>query len=158
DQSYFLFGTTAEQLDFLRFPLGGMSKQQTRALAERFDLPVADKPDSQDICFVPHGDYASVVQRLRPEAAEPGDIGGQTGRIVGRQGGLGRFRGGRGRGVALGSREGPGNEPLYVVRLEPASHRVVVGPRSALGRSAIALHDLNWLAAPLVEPLAVQVR
>src|SRR5262249_23796523 len=88
DQSYFLFGTTAEQLDFLRFPLGGLSKPETRALAERFDLSVADKPDSQDICFVPHGDYASVVQRLRPEAAEPGDIVDQTGRIVGRHEGI----------------------------------------------------------------------
>jgi tRNA-specific 2-thiouridylase len=158
DQSYFLFGTTAEQLDFLRFPLGGLAKHETRALAERFDLPVADKPDSQDICFVPQGDYASVVQKLRPEAAEPGDIVDLAGRIVGRHDGIVRFTVGQRRGLALGAREGTDNEPLYVVRLEPENQRVAVGPRSALGRSEIALHDLNWLGGALVEPLPVQVR
>jgi tRNA-specific 2-thiouridylase len=158
DQSYFLFGTTARQLDFLRFPLGGLTKRQTRALAERFDLPVAAKPDSQDICFVPEGDYASVVQKLRPEAAEPGDIVDLGGRVVGRHDGIIRFTVGQRRGLALGSREGTDNEPLYVVRLEPTSRRVVVGPRSALGRNEIVLRDFNWLGAPLDAPLPVQVR
>jgi tRNA-specific 2-thiouridylase len=158
DQSYFLFGTTAEQLDFLRFPLGGLSKPETRALAERFDLPVADKPDSQDICFVPNGDYASVVQKLRPQAQQPGDIVDLGGRVVGRHDGIVRFTVGQRRGLALGGRDGTDNEPLYVVRLEPATRRVVVGPRAALGRREIALHDFNWLGPPLVAPLPVQIR
>jgi tRNA-specific 2-thiouridylase len=158
DQSYFLFGTTAEQLHFLRFPLGGLTKLQTRALAERFDLPVAAKPDSQDICFVPSGDYASVVQKLRPEASEPGDIVDLAGHVVGRHEGIMRFTVGQRRGLALGSRDGTDNEPLYVVRLEPERRRVVVGPRAALGRGEIALRDFNWLGTPLVEPLPVQVR
>jgi tRNA-specific 2-thiouridylase len=158
DQSYFLFGTTAEQLDFLRFPLGGLSKPETRALAERFDLPVAAKPDSQDICFVPDGDYASVVQKLRPQAAEPGEVVDLAGNVVGRHEGIVRFTVGQRRGLALGGREGTDNRPLYVVRLEPQERRVVVGPRSALACSEIALHDFNWLGAPLVGPLPVQVR
>jgi tRNA-specific 2-thiouridylase len=158
DQSYFLFGTTAEQLDFLRFPLGGLTKPETRALAERFDLPVAAKPDSQDICFVPNGDYASVVQKLRPQAAEPGEVVDLAGNVIGQHEGIMRFTVGQRRGLALGGREGTDNEPLYVVRLEPDSRRVVVGPRAALARSEIALHDFNWLGTPLVDSLAVQVR
>src|SRR5262245_43342748 len=158
DQSYFLFGTTTEQLDFLRFPLGRLPKSETRALAERFDLPVADKPDSQDICFVPNGDYASVVRKLRPEASEPGDIVDMIGRVVGRHDGIVRFTVGQRRGLALGDREGTDNEPLYVVRLEPEARRVVVGPRSALGRSEIALYDLNWLGPLPESALPVQVR
>jgi tRNA-specific 2-thiouridylase len=158
DQSYFLFGTTAEQLDFLRFPLGDLPKSETRALAERFGLAVADKPDSQDICFVPHGDYASVVRKLRPEAAEPGDIVDLQGRVVGRHDGIVRFTVGQRRGLALGGREGTDNEPLYVVRLEPSTRRVVVGPRAALGRSEMALHDVNWLGPSGTGALPVQVR
>ena len=158
DQSYFLFGTTAEQLDFLRFPLGALSKAETRALADRFGLPVADKPDSQDICFVPNGDYASVLQRLRPEAGEPGEIVDLEGRVVGRHDGIVRFTVGQRRGLALGERDGTANEPLYVVRLEPRTRRVVVGPRTALARQEIALHDLNWLAPLPDGPLPVQVR
>jgi tRNA-uridine 2-sulfurtransferase len=158
DQSYFLFGTTREQLDFLRFPLGPLPKSETRALAERFDLPVADKPDSQDICFVPDGDYASVVRKLRPEAVETGEIVDMTGRVVGRHDGIVRFTVGQRRGLALGTRDGTDNDPLYVVRLEPATRRVVVGPRSALGRSEIALNDLNWIGPPLEDVLPVQVR
>jgi len=158
DQSYFLFGTTAEQLDFLRFPLGHMPKSETRALAERFGLAVADKPDSQDICFVPNGDYASVVRRLRPEAAEGGDIVDLQGRVLGRHDGIVRFTVGQRRGLALGGREGADNEPLYVVRLEPEARRVVVGPRSALGRSEIVLHDVNWLAPRPAGALPVKVR
>ena len=158
DQSYFLFGTTAEQLDFLRFPLGHMPKSETRALAERYELAVADKPDSQDICFVPNGDYAAVVQKLRPEAAEAGDIVDMAGRVVGRHDGIVRFTVGQRRGLALGGREGTDNEPLYVVRLEPETRRVVVGPRSALGRSEIALYDMNWLGPRIDGALSVKVR
>ena len=158
DQSYFLFGTTREQLDFLRFPLGALPKRETRALAERFELAVADKPDSQDICFVPNGDYASVVQKLRPEAVEAGDIVDTAGKVVGRHDGIVRFTVGQRRGLALGSRDGTDNDPLYVVRLEPESRRVVVGPRSALGREEIALYDLNWIGPALEDALAVQVR
>jgi len=158
DQSYFLFGTTPEQLDFLRFPLGHLPKSETRTLAERFALPVAEKPDSQDICFVPGGDYASVVHKLRPAANEPGDIVDLAGKVVGRHDGIVRFTVGQRRGLALGGRDGTDNEPLYVVRLEPETRRVVVGPRSALGRSEIALYDLNWIGPALDVPLAVQVR
>ncbi len=158
DQSYFLFGTTAEQLDFLRFPLGHMPKSETRALAARFGLAVADKPDSQDICFVPNGDYASVVQKLRPEAIEAGDIVDMGGRVLGRHDGVVHFTVGQRRGLALGDRAGTDNEPLYVVRLDPGTRRVVVGPRSALGRSEIALHDVNWLGPKPDEALPVKVR
>ena len=158
DQSYFLFGTTREQLDFLRFPLGDLPKSETRALAGRFDLVVADKPDSQDICFVPNGNYASVVQKLRPEAVEPGDIVDMAGKVVGRHEGIVRYTVGQRRGLALGGRDGTDNDPLYVVRLEPTTRRVVVGPRSALGRDEITLYDVNWLAGAVDGPLPVQVR
>jgi tRNA-specific 2-thiouridylase len=158
DQSYFLFGTTAEQLDYLRFPLGDLPKSETRALAERFELAVADKPDSQDICFVPNGDYASVVQKLRPEANDPGEIVDLAGRVVGSHDGIVRYTVGQRRGLALGGRTGTDNDPLYVVKLEPATRRVVVGPRSALGRSEIALYDVNWLGPDFDGALSVQVR
>ncbi len=158
DQSYFLFGTTQEQLDFLRFPLGHMPKSETRALAERFGLAVADKPDSQDICFVPGGDYASVVQKLRPDSVEPGEIVDEAGHVVGRHDGIVRFTVGQRRGLALGERDGTDNDPLYVLRLEPESRRVVVGPRASLGRRDIALADVNWLGMDFAGALAVQVR
>ena len=160
DQSYFLFGTTAEQLDFLRFPLGHLPKSETRALAERFDLPVAEKPDSQDICFVPNGDYASVVQKLRPEAIEAGDIVDMTGKVGGRHDGIVRFTVGQRRGLSLGERSGTDNDPLYVVRLEPEARRVVVGPKSALGRREIALYDVNWIGPAFdgAQPVQVRVR
>ena len=158
DQSYFLFGTTRDQLDFLRFPLGDLPKSETRALAARFALAVADKPDSQDICFVPQGNYASVVQKLRPEAVEPGDIVDMVGTVVGRHEGIVRYTVGQRRGLALGGRDGTDNEPLYVVRLEPASRHVVVGPRSALGRDEIELYDVNWLGEAFDGALPVQVR
>ncbi len=160
DQSYFLFGTTAEQLDFLRFPLGHLPKSETRALAERFDLPVAEKPDSQDICFVPNGDYASVVQKLRPDSIEAGDIVDMAGNTVGRHDGIVRFTVGQRRGLAIGERTGTDNDPLYVVRLEPETRRVVVGPRSALGRSEIALYDMNWIGPDFdgAQPVQVRVR
>jgi tRNA-specific 2-thiouridylase len=140
DQSYFLFATTPQQLAFLRFPLGGLEKAETRRLAERFALPVADKPDSQDICFVPEGSYAQVVEKLRPDAAEPGDIVHVDGRILGRHDGLIHFTVGQRRGLAVAT-----GERLYVVRLEPDSRRVVVGPKSALGCRGVELSGLNWL-------------
>jgi len=158
DQSYFLFGTTPEQLDFLRFPLGHLPKSETRALAERFALPVAEKPDSQDICFVPGGDYASVVRKLRPEANQPGDIVDLAGKVIGCHDGIVRFTVGQRRGLALGERAGTDNDPLYVVRLEPETRRVVVGPRSALGKSEIALYDVNWIGPAFSDALPVQVR
>lgn len=145
DQSYFLFATTAEQLDFLRFPLGHLPKSATRALAARFDLPVADKPDSQDICFVPDGKYGAVIERLRPGAAEPGEIVDLDGRPVGRHRGIIHYTIGQRRGLGLGGREGGETEPLYVVRLDPANRRVVVGPRNALLCKRITINEVNWL-------------
>ena len=140
DQSYFLFATTRPQLDFLRFPLGDRTKAETRELARRFGLSVADKQDSQDICFVPTGHYADIIERLRPGAAGPGDIVDIDGRVLSRHDGIIHFTVGqrRGLGVATGS-------PLYVVRLDAASRRVVVGPREALRTSRIRLREINWL-------------
>ena len=141
DQSYFLFATTREQLEYLRFPLGNLSsKAETRALAARFGLAVADKPDSQDICFVPQGSYASVIERLRPDASEPGDIVGQDGRRLGTHRGLVHYTVGQRRGLGIG-----GGEPLYVLRLDPSENRVVVGPRHALATRRFRLDDVNWL-------------
>lgn len=140
DQSYFLFATTRAQLDLLRFPLGGMAKDETRALAERFALPVAAKPDSQDICFVPNGSYAAVVEKLRPGAAEPGEIVHVDGRLLGRHAGIIHFTVGQRRGLGVG-----GGDMLYVVRLEPATHRVVVGPRESLAVPELTVRELNWL-------------
>ncbi|HYI06017.1 MAG TPA: tRNA 2-thiouridine(34) synthase MnmA, partial [Reyranella sp.] len=139
DQSYFLFGTTAEQLDFLRFPLGDLPKTETRALAERFDLPVAAKPDSQDICFVPNGDYASVVQKLRPEANDPGEIVDMAGRVVGRHDGIVRFTVGQRRGLAIG---GTG-EPVYVLATDARANTVTVGPREALAAVRVPVRALR---------------
>jgi tRNA-specific 2-thiouridylase len=148
DQSYFLFATTARQLDFLRFPLGHMPKDETRALATRLGLPVAAKPDSQDICFVPDGDYAAVVARLRPEAAQPGDIVDLSGRVLGRHAGTIRFTVGQRRGLDIGGTA----EPLYVVHIEPDKRRVVVGPRDALAVHRLHLSGFNWLGG--AEPAA----
>lgn len=149
DQSYFLFATTQEQLNFLRFPLGDMKKTETRALAERFKLPVAAKPDSQDICFVPDGDYASVVARLRPHAIQPGDIVDLDGRVLASHEGIIHFTIGQRRGLNISDREGDNNDPLYVVRLEPDTRRVVVGPREALAKTDVRLRDMNWLVAEI---------
>jgi tRNA-uridine 2-sulfurtransferase len=140
DQSYFLFATTREQLNFLRFPLGGRAKEETRRLAARFALPVADKPDSQDICFVPQGSYTGVVEKLHPGAAEPGDIVHVDGRVLGRHEGLIHFTVGQRRGLVVAT-----GERLYVVRLEPAQNRVIVGPRAALGCALAELGEVNWL-------------
>jgi tRNA-specific 2-thiouridylase len=140
DQSYFLFATTREQLDFLRFPLGDLSKPEVREMARRFDLEVADKQDSQDICFVPTGRYTDIIRRLRPDAIEPGDIVDLDGRVLGRHQGVVHFTVGqrKGLGIAAGS-------PLYVVRLDAARRRVVVGPREALRMDRIVLRDVNWI-------------
>jgi tRNA-specific 2-thiouridylase len=141
DQSYFLFSTTREQLDYLRFPLGGLaSKAETRALAARYGLPVADKPDSQDICFVPNGSYAAVIEKLRPGAAEPGDIVDLEGRVLGRHAGVIHYTVGQRRGLGLG-----GGEALHVLRLDPGRRQVVVGPRSALGTRRFRIGEVNWL-------------
>ena len=153
DQSYFLFATTQEQLDFLRFPLGGLPKPRVRELAAELALLVADKPDSQDICFVPDGDYASLVKKLRPEAATGGDIVDLAGRKLGEHRGLVHYTVGQRRGLEIGGTA----EPLYVVRLEAASQRVVVGPRAALAVSAARLERLNVLG-PLGGPLTAKVR
>ncbi|AZU04885.1 tRNA-specific 2-thiouridylase MnmA [Glycocaulis alkaliphilus] len=140
DQSYFLFATTREQLDYLRFPLGHLTKDQTRELALALGLIVAAKPDSQDICFVPDGDYASVVKRLRPDAARPGEIVHTDGRVLGLHDGVIHYTVGqrRGLGVATG-------EPLYVIRLDAANAQVIVGPREALAVRTIQLADVNWI-------------
>ncbi|WP_028966856.1 tRNA 2-thiouridine(34) synthase MnmA [Sphingomonas phyllosphaerae] len=153
DQSYFLFATTQEQLDFLRFPLGGLPKPRVRELAAELALLVADKPDSQDICFVPDGDYASLVKKLRPEAATGGDIVDLAGRKLGEHRGLVHYTVGQRRGLEIGGTP----EPLYVVKLEAASQRVVVGPRAALAVAAARLERLNVLG-PLDGPLTVKVR
>jgi len=140
DQSYFLFATTPEQLSFVRFPLGGLTKPETRALARELGLPVADKRDSQDICFVPTGRYAEVIERLRPGAVEPGEIVHIDGRVLGRHTGIIHFTIGQRRGLGLST-----GEPLYVVRLDADRGRVVVGPRSALETHRVRLRGVNWL-------------
>ncbi|MBN9673692.1 tRNA 2-thiouridine(34) synthase MnmA [Roseibium aggregatum] len=153
DQSYFLFATTQEQLDFVRFPLGGMPKAKVRELAAEFGLSVANKPDSQDICFVPNGDYAEVIRKLRPNAAESGDIVHMDGRVLGRHDGIIHYTIGqrRGLGVATG-------EPLYVVRLDADARRVVVGPREALATKTILLREMNWIGdQPLDEGDEIEV-
>jgi len=155
DQSYFLFATTRAQLDFLRFPLGNMgSKDETRAIARRFELPVAVKPDSQDICFVPDGNYAALVERLRPGAIEPGEIVHVDGRVLGRHEGIIHYTVGQRKGIGLG-----GGPPLYVIRLDAPARRVVVGPKEALGRSSVLLSGVNWLGeAAGPGPIFVQVK
>ncbi|EYD71770.1 tRNA 2-thiouridine(34) synthase MnmA [Limimaricola hongkongensis] len=142
DQSYFLFSTTQEQLDYLRFPLGGLaSKDETRALAARYGLSVADKPDSQDICFVPNGNYAAVIEKLRPGAAEPGEIVHADGRVLGEHRGLIHYTVGQRRGLGIGGLD----EPLYVVKLDVDTRRVVVGPKEMLATRRVPLREINWL-------------
>lgn len=144
DQSYFLFATTCEQLAFLRFPLGGLEKPDVRALAGEFGLAVAEKPDSQDICFVPDGDYAKTIARLEPDAAKPGEIVDGEGRVLGRHGGVIHFTIGQRKGLGLSGN----GEPLFVTALDAAAARVVVGPRESLRTRTIKLRDVNWLCAP----------
>jgi tRNA-specific 2-thiouridylase len=140
DQSYFLFATTRAQLDVLRFPLGSLPKARVRELAREFGLAIADKQDSQDICFVPTGHYADIIERLRPGAAAPGDIVDLTGKLLGHHEGIIHFTVGQRKGLGIAARE-----PLYVVRLEADTRRVVVGPRAALATRVIHLHDVNWI-------------
>ena len=160
DQSYFLFSTTPEQLEYLRFPLGHLpSKNDTRALAEKYGLSVADKPDSQDICFVPNGDYAAVIRKLRPEAANPGDIVDSDGTVLARHDGVINYTIGQRRGLGIGGLA----DPLYVVRLDADKAQVVVGPKSMLATRTVPLREINWLGdAPLMSksewPIAVKVR
>ena len=153
DQSYFLFATTQAQLDFLRFPLGGLPKPETRALARALDLPVADKPDSQDICFVPSGHYSAVVARLRPDAFEPGEIVHVDGRVLGRHAGTGGFTVGQRRGLKVAD-----GERLYVVGIEPATRRVLVGPRQAAYCAMAELAGATWLGAPPAPESLVEIK
>ena len=140
DQSYFLFATTREQLGFLRFPLGGLQKDETRKLARDFGLAVAEKSDSQDICFVPTGRYTQVIERLRPGAAEAGNIVHIDGRVLGRHGGIINYTIGQRKGIGV-----PAKEPLYVVKLDASAREVVVGPRECLRMRTLKLRDMNWL-------------
>ena len=145
DQSYFLFATTQEQLDFLRFPIGGWSKSVTREHAERLGLLNADKPDSQDICFVPHGDYAKVVKKIRPEAEKPGKIMHIDGREVGTHDGIIHYTIGQRRGIGIGGGVSENNEPLYVIAINATENEVIVGPKQALARNILHINDCNWL-------------
>lgn len=154
DQSYFLFATTREQLDFLRFPLGGFPKSQTRALAEEMGLEVADKPDSQDICFVPEGKYTSVVERLRPGSAEPGEIVTQDGEVLGRHAGVIHYTVGQRRGLGVGGLA----EPLYVVGLDADKRQVIVGPQEALLTKRVFLKETNWIGAGEIPSGGTSVR
>ncbi|WP_347266242.1 tRNA 2-thiouridine(34) synthase MnmA [Paracoccus sp. (in: a-proteobacteria)] len=156
DQSYFLFSTTQEQLDFLRFPLGGLaSKAETRALAAQYGLAVADKPDSQDICFVPDGNYAGVIEKLRPGAAEPGEIVDLQGNVLGSHRGVIHYTIGQRRGLGIGGLD----DPYYVLRLDPEARQVVVGPRQALATRIVPVSEVNWLGdTPLAGETPVSVR
>jgi tRNA-specific 2-thiouridylase len=153
DQSYFLFATTQDQLDFLRFPLGSLQKSETRALAAALGLPVSAKPDSQDICFAPGGDYAGVIRRLRPESAEPGEIVHADGTVLGAHPGIVHFTVGqrKGLGVAIG-------EPLFVIRIEAATRRVVVGPRDMLRTARIKLREVNWIGGGALDEACLRGR
>ncbi len=158
DQSYFLFATTREQLDYLRFPLGELPKSRVRELAGEFGLAIADKPDSQDICFVPDGSYADVVRKLRPGAGRSGEIVDMDGRVLGQHEGVIHYTVGQRRGLGIAT-----GEPLYVVRIDAPARRVIVGPRDALATHALVLEELNWLgegglAEACARGLDVQVR
>lgn len=142
DQSYFLFSTKQEQLDFLRFPLGHLeSKAETRALAAKYGLSVADKPDSQDICFVPNGNYAAVIEKLRPGAADPGDIVDMDGNVLAQHRGVIHYTIGQRRGLGIGGLE----DPLYVVKLDPDTRQVIVGPKEMLSTRTVPVREINWL-------------
>jgi tRNA-specific 2-thiouridylase len=154
DQSYFLFATTREQLDYLRFPLGGMPKSDVRAIAQEMGLAVAMKPDSQDICFVPNGDYASVVRKIRPEAEAGGEIVDEAGTVLGRHKGLIHYTVGQRRGLDIGGLA----EPLYVIRLDSERQQVIVGPKAALAVTAARLSEPSWLGAAEDRPVLAKVR
>ena len=152
DQSYFLYRTTHDELAFLRFPLGALAKDETRDVARELGLPVADKPDSQDICFVPQGSYAGLVTRLRPEAGLPGDIVDEAGHVLGRHHGIAHFTVGQRKGLGIAAAM-----PLYVLRIEAESRKVVVGPRRALAETRVRLAELNWLGPALTAGQGVRV-
>jgi len=154
DQSYFLFATTRDQLRLLRFPLGEMSKPEVREHARRFGLAIADKPDSQDICFVPTGRYSDIVEKLAPQAAAPGEIVHVDGRVLGRHAGVMHYTIGQRRGLGLGSAAASAGEPLFVVKIDAAKARVTVGPRSALATKEVVLRDVNWIGAGTLEAAA----
>ncbi|MEO0497191.1 MAG: tRNA 2-thiouridine(34) synthase MnmA [Pseudomonadota bacterium] len=160
DQSYFLFATTQEQIDYVRFPLGGKTKTETRALAQELGIEIANKPDSQDICFVPQGKYSDVIAKLNPAAMVPGDVVHMDGRVLGHHDGIVNYTIGQRRGIGVSA-----GEPIYVVHLDRKSNRVIVGPKEALGVQRIWLRDVNWLGdLPLAEtpddglPIFVKVR
>ena len=145
DQSYFLFATTQAQLNFLRFPLGGKSKEETRILAKKFNLPVKDKPDSQDICFVPNGKYSDVLRKLRPGSIEPGEIIHVNGSVVGKHNGIIDYTVGQRRGLGIGGQKELEEKRLYVVDIDVQSNKILVGPRQALEVSEITLKDFNLI-------------
>jgi tRNA-specific 2-thiouridylase len=147
DQSYFLFATTQAQLDFLRFPLGAMQKDETRKLAERYGLRVYDKPDSQDICFVPNGNYAQVIEKIRPGSANPGQIIHMDGRLLGAHQGIIHYTIGQRKGLGIGGNA----DPLYVLRLDAAKRQVIVGPKSALAHQSFSIKEMNWLDTDLAK-------
>ncbi len=163
DQSYFLFATTQEQLDFLRFPLGGWDKSVTREHAERLGLVNAAKPDSQDICFVPNGDYAAVVRKIAPHAENPGDIVHIDGRKLGTHTGIVNYTIGQRKGLGIGGGHNDANDPFYVVKIDPENNRVLVGPKEALARDVVFLKECNWLTpssggAAHAAPIKMQVK
>ena len=153
DQSYFLFATTQEQLDFLRFPLGGFRKEHTRALAEKYTLPVSAKPDSQDICFVPDGDYAKVIEKLRPGLVKAGDIVDMSGMVLGAHEGVIHYTVGQRKGLGIAA-----TDPLYVIRLDPAKAQVIVGPKEALQTKTFTVRDMNWLGGDGLSDVEVKLR
>ncbi len=158
DQSYFLFATTQDQLDFLRFPLGGWTKDITRQHADRLGLVNADKPDSQDICFVPNGDYASVVTKIAPEAKKTGNIVHLDGRILGTHDGIVHYTIGQRKGLGIGGGFTDNNDPLYVVALNADDAKVIVGPKEALARDTVRLKNFNWLTPPSTAPIKIDVK
>ena len=155
DQSYFLFNTTREQLDYLRFPLGGMLKDKTREIAKNLDLNVADKPDSQDICFVPNGDYASVIQKFRPDSFQKGNIKNLDGNVIGVHDGIINFTIGQRKGIKVSDKEA-----LYVLKINPDKNEIIVGPKEKLGKKTISLKEINLLTnkEDLDQNLFVKVR
>ena len=155
DQSYFLFNTTKDQLNYLRFPLGGLLKNETREIAKQLELNVADKPDSQDICFVPNGDYASVIQKYRPESLQKGNIKDLDGKVIGVHDGIAKFTIGQRKGIKVSDKD-----PLYVLKISSAKNEIIVGPREKLGKEIINLIDLNLLVdkSEFNEEIFVKVR
>ena len=155
DQSYFLFNTTREQLNYLRFPLGGLKKNETRDIAKKLELNVADKPDSQDICFVPNGDYASVIKKFRPDSYQKGNIKNEKGEVIGVHDGIINFTIGQRKGIKVSDKEA-----LYVLKIDPKKNEIIVGPKSKLGKKVISLKDVNLLGNKLDfdEKILVKVR